>query len=90
MIRLACRDDRVPWYAKALAVCVVAYALSPIDLIPDFIPIIGALDDLIIVPVGVYMVLRLIPECVKNECENRMEDAQGTFRTVCRRTANGS
>jgi uncharacterized membrane protein YkvA (DUF1232 family) len=60
----ACRDPRVPWYAKALALAVVAYAFSPIDLIPDFIPVLGLLDDMILVPLGVLLVLRLIPEPV--------------------------
>jgi uncharacterized membrane protein YkvA (DUF1232 family) len=58
---LAARDPRVPWYAKALAVVVAAYALSPIDLIPDFLPVVGYLDDLIIVPLGVLLTVRLIP-----------------------------
>jgi uncharacterized membrane protein YkvA (DUF1232 family) len=58
---LAARDPRVPWYAKALALAVAAYALSPIDLIPDFIPVLGYLDDLIIVPLGILLVVRLIP-----------------------------
>jgi uncharacterized membrane protein YkvA (DUF1232 family) len=58
---LAARDPRVPWYAKALALAVAAYAASPIDLIPDFIPVIGYLDDLIIVPLGIALVIRLIP-----------------------------
>src|SRR5216683_2110655 len=58
---LAARDPRVPWYAKAVAVAVAAYALSPIDLIPDFIPVLGYLDDLIIVPLGILAVVRLIP-----------------------------
>jgi uncharacterized membrane protein YkvA (DUF1232 family) len=58
---LASTDPRVPWYAKLLAVAVAGYALSPIDLIPDFIPILGYLDDLIIVPLGVLAVIRLIP-----------------------------
>ncbi len=58
---LASRDPRVPWYAKALALAVAAYAASPIDLIPDFIPVIGYLDDLIIVPLGIALVIRLIP-----------------------------
>jgi len=58
---LAARDPRVPWYAKAVAVAVAAYALSPIDLIPDFIPVLGYLDDLIIVPLGILLVIRLIP-----------------------------
>src|ERR1700736_2047570 len=60
-IYLAARDPRVPWYAKALALCVAGYALSPIDLIPDFIPVLGYLDDVIIVPLGILAVLRLIP-----------------------------
>lgn len=58
---LARRDPRVPWYAKVLAVVVVGYALSPIDLIPDFIPVLGYLDDLILVPLGIVLVIRLIP-----------------------------
>src|SRR6188768_2215367 len=58
---LAARDPRVPWYAKALAGAVAAYALCPIDLIPDFIPILGYLDDLVIVPVGILLAVRLIP-----------------------------
>jgi uncharacterized membrane protein YkvA (DUF1232 family) len=60
-IALAMRDPRVPWYAKALGACVVAYALSPIDLIPDFIPVVGYLDDLVLVPLGLFLLLRLIP-----------------------------
>jgi len=58
---IAARDPRVPWYAKALALAVAAYALSPIDLIPDFIPVLGYLDDLIIVPLGILLVIKLIP-----------------------------
>jgi uncharacterized membrane protein YkvA (DUF1232 family) len=58
---IAARDPRVPWYAKALAAAIAAYALSPIDLIPDFIPVLGYLDDLVIVPVGILLVVRLIP-----------------------------
>ena len=58
---LAARDPRVPWYAKALAIAVAAYALSPIDLIPDFVPVLGYLDDLIIVPAGIVLVIWLIP-----------------------------
>ena len=60
-VALAMRDPRVPWYAKALGACVVAYALSPIDLIPDFIPVIGYLDDLVLVPLGLLLTLRMIP-----------------------------
>ena len=58
---LAARDPRTPWIAKAVVFLVVAYALSPIDLIPDFIPILGYLDDLLIVPAGILLALRLIP-----------------------------
>lgn len=58
---IAARDPRVPWHAKALAGAVAAYALSPIDLIPDFIPVLGYLDDLLIVPAGIWLAIRLIP-----------------------------
>ena len=61
-IYLASRDPRVPWHAKVLAIAVATYALSPIDLIPDFIPVLGYLDDLLIVPLGIWLVVRLIPE----------------------------
>src|SRR6185437_2601459 len=60
-VYLAAHDPHVPWYAKALAAAVAGYALSPIDLIPDFIPILGYLDDIIIVPLGIMLVVRLIP-----------------------------
>ncbi len=66
-LSLACRDPRVPWYAKALAGAVLAYALSPIDLIPDFIPVLGYLDDLLIVPAGLVLVRRMIPPAVLAE-----------------------
>ncbi|MDX3909388.1 MAG: DUF1232 domain-containing protein [Sphingobium sp.] len=58
---LAAQDQRVPWYAKVLAAVVAAYALSPIDLIPDFIPILGYLDDVLIVPLGIMAAVKLIP-----------------------------
>jgi uncharacterized membrane protein YkvA (DUF1232 family) len=66
-IYLAARDPRVPWYAKILAMAVAGYALSPIDLIPDFIPVVGYLDDLIIVPLGIWLVVSLIPPQVMAE-----------------------
>ncbi|MES2601976.1 MAG: YkvA family protein [Pseudomonadota bacterium] len=66
-IYLASRDPRVPWYAKALAVVVAGYALSPIDLIPDFIPVLGYLDDIILVPLGIVLVLKLIPPPIMAE-----------------------
>lgn len=68
---LAFRDPRVPWYAKALIAGIIGYALSPIDLIPDFIPVIGYLDDLIIVPAGVYIVLKMIPAGVLDDCRKK-------------------
>lgn len=64
---LAARDPRVPWYAKLLAGVVVAYAVSPVDLIPDFIPVIGLLDDMIIVPLGLGLALKMIPREVMEE-----------------------
>jgi uncharacterized membrane protein YkvA (DUF1232 family) len=64
---LATKDPRVPWYAKALAVVVAGYALSPIDLIPDFIPVVGYLDDVVLVPIGIWLVIRLIPPDIMAE-----------------------
>ena len=64
---LAARDPRVPWYAKLLASAVVIYAVSPIDLIPDFIPVLGLLDDMIIVPLGLALALKMIPRDVMEE-----------------------
>jgi uncharacterized membrane protein YkvA (DUF1232 family) len=58
---LAARDPRVPWTARALALLIAAYALSPIDLVPDFIPVIGLFDDAILIPVGLWLVTRLVP-----------------------------
>jgi uncharacterized membrane protein YkvA (DUF1232 family) len=66
-IYLASRDPRVPWYVKFLAIAVAGYALSPIDLIPDFIPVVGYLDDLILVPLGIWLVVSLIPEPIMAE-----------------------
>ncbi len=57
----ACRDPRTPWHARVLTMLIVAYALSPIDLIPDFIPVLGYLDELILMPVGIYLVMKLVP-----------------------------
>ncbi len=68
---LACRDPRTPWYAKALGLCIVGYALSPIDLIPDPIPILGYLDDLILIPLGIVAVRKMIPPAVLAECREK-------------------
>lgn len=64
---IAARDPRVPWYAKAVAGLVAAYALSPIDLIPDFIPVLGYLDDLLIVPAGIMLAVKLTPADLMEE-----------------------
>ncbi|WP_237165281.1 YkvA family protein [Pandoraea vervacti] len=81
VLYLAARDARVPWYAKALALFVAGYALSPIDLIPDFIPVIGLLDDAILVPLGIVIVLKLIPPDVLAELR---ATAAATQRPVSR------
>jgi uncharacterized membrane protein YkvA (DUF1232 family) len=72
-IYLAYKDPRVAWYAKVFAACVVAYALSPIDLIPDFIPVLGYLDDLILVPLGIAGVIKMIPPDVLAECREKAQ-----------------
>jgi len=64
---LAARDPRVPWYAKVMAGAVAAYALSPIDLIPDFVPVLGYLDDVVIVPLGILATVKLIPAPLMTE-----------------------
>ena len=79
---LAARDPRVPWPAKAVAGAVAAYALSPIDLIPDFIPVLGYLDDLIIVPAGIWLAIRLIPVPVMVELRAAAAARQGRMRSL--------
>ena len=83
-LALAARDPRVPWYAKLLAAAIVAYALSPIDLIPDFVPVFGYLDDLVIVPLGIALVLRLVPPAVLEECRARARADLAGKRLVSR------
>lgn len=75
---LAARDPRVPWYAKAFCAAVAAYALSPIDLIPDFVPVLGYLDDLILIPLGIMAAVRMIPAHVLVEL--RAQASQRTGR----------
>lgn len=83
---LAARHPDTPWYAKALAVLIVGYALSPIDLIPDFIPVLGYLDDVILLPVGIFLCIRLIPPHVLDECRAeaaaRFAEGKPTSRTA--------
>ncbi len=72
---LAYSDPRTPWLARLLIVCIIAYALSPIDLIPDPIPVIGHLDDLILLPIGIALAIRMIPDSVMTDCRERARQA---------------
>ena len=83
-IYIACKDPRVPWHARCFAGFVVAYALSPIDLIPDVIPILGYLDDLVLVPLGIILVLKMIPPTVLAECREKAEAAMGQGKPTSR------
>jgi uncharacterized membrane protein YkvA (DUF1232 family) len=83
---LAYGDPRTPWYAKLLAASVVAYAVSPIDLIPDFIPVLGILDDLVIVPLGAALAIKMVPKEVMTECREKARNAMepsASKRTRC-------
>jgi uncharacterized membrane protein YkvA (DUF1232 family) len=71
---LAYKDQRVPWYARAFAAVVVAYAFSPVDLIPDPIPVLGYLDDLVIIPLGIALAIKMVPPQILAECR---EEARG-------------
>lgn len=71
---IAYKRPDVPWYAKLAAIIVVGYALSPIDLIPDFIPVLGYLDDLILLPLGISLAIKLIPYDVMEECRSEAKD----------------
>jgi uncharacterized membrane protein YkvA (DUF1232 family) len=83
-IYIACKDPRVPWYARLFAGFVVAYAFSPIDLIPDVIPILGYLDDLVLVPLGIILVLKMIPPAVLAECRDKAEAAMNQGKPTSR------
>jgi uncharacterized membrane protein YkvA (DUF1232 family) len=74
ILYFAYKDNRTPWYAKLFAVCIVAYAFSPIDLVPDFIPLLGYLDDVILVPLGVALALKMMPKAVIQECTVKAEE----------------
>ena len=84
-LSLAYKDPRVPWYAKTFAACVVGYAFSPIDLIPDPIPILGHLDDLVLIPLGIWAVRRMIPDVVMVESRKRAHEAMQHGRLVSRK-----
>lgn len=79
---LAYRDPRTPWYAKVVAACVVGYAFSPIDLIPDPIPVLGYLDDLVLVPLGVMLALKLVPPGVMAECRAKAQEVMRQGKPV--------
>lgn len=81
-VYLAAKDPRTPWYAKALIFFVVAHTFSPIDLIPDFIPILGYLDDLIITPGGLWLAVKLVPAEVLEEAREKAKQAKGPERSV--------
>ena len=83
-IYVAYRDPRVPWYARVFAVCVVAYAFSPIDLIPDPIPILGYVDDLILIPLGIQLALRMIPAEVMAESREKAREIMRQGKPVNR------
>jgi uncharacterized membrane protein YkvA (DUF1232 family) len=83
-IYIACKDPRVPWYARLFAGFVVAYAFSPIDLIPDVIPILGYLDDLVLVPLGIILVIKMIPPAVLAECRDKAEAAMSEDKPTSR------
>jgi uncharacterized membrane protein YkvA (DUF1232 family) len=78
---LASRDPRVPWYAKALMALIVGYAICPIDLVPDFIPVLGQLDDLIIIPAGIALVAKMIPKRFMEECRLKARSEPVETRT---------
>ena len=79
---LAYKDPRTPWYARLILLIVVGYALSPIDLIPDFIPIIGSLDDLIVVSLGFFLAMKMIPKDVLEECREKAKGRSGKARKI--------
>jgi len=79
---LASKDRRVPWYAKAFALIIIAYALSPVDLIPDFIPVIGYLDDLVLIPAGIILLMKMIPKEVMDECRERAMSQQKIAKRI--------
>ena len=80
VLAAALRHPGTPWYAKVAGTLTLLYALSPIDLIPDFIPVLGALDDIVIVPLGIWLTMKWIPAHVWQECEARVAQEKGTLK----------
>ena len=81
---LAARDPRTPWYAKLLVAGIVAYAFSPIDLIPDFVPVLGYLDDLILIPLSITLAIKLVPHSVLTECRAQAQETIKNGKPVSR------
>ncbi|MEW6180648.1 MAG: YkvA family protein [Chloroflexota bacterium] len=81
---IAARDPRVPWYAKVFLGVVVAHTFSPIDLIPDFVPVLGYLDDLIITPLGIALALKMIPAEVMTEARRQSEEMMRQGKPISR------
>jgi len=84
VLYLAARHPDTPWYAKLLVAAIVAYAFSPIDLIPDFIPVLGYLDDLVLIPIGIAFAVKLVPPPVLAECRARAQEAMVNGKPVSR------
>ena len=81
---LAARDPRTPWYAKLAVAGIVAYAFSPIDLIPDFVPVLGYLDDLVLIPAGIALAMKLVPDQVLMECRAQAQEIIQNGKPVSR------
>jgi uncharacterized membrane protein YkvA (DUF1232 family) len=79
-LSLAVKDPRVPWYAKVFALLIIGYVLSPIDPIPDFIPVIGYIDELIVVPLGIIILSKMIPKQVLEECREKARHHRGGMK----------
>lgn len=87
VLYLAARHPGTPWYAKLLVAVIVAYAFSPIDLIPDFVPVLGYLDDLVLLPLGIVLAIRLLPPAVLAECRVRAQEHLQGGKPVSRAAA---
>ena len=87
VLYLAARHPGTPWYAKLFVAAVVAYAFSPIDLIPDFVPVLGYLDDLILIPLGILIAMRMVPTAVLAECRTRAEALAAGGKPISRAAA---
>jgi len=87
VLYLAARHPGTPWYAKLLVAVIVAYAFSPIDLIPDFVPVLGYLDDLVLIPLGIALAFRLVPQPVLDECHARARETLRSGKPTSRAAA---